>query len=178
MSQSVVSPISYVDFVLPPTVVSRVDLSRLINEFERVDSDMTTAAVRTKAGSKAAIQLALSEQLKDFLNLNQLRPVGNQQRMELIAQLRLLKDTTPVLHMTFATAADTPSLQYLAQWVRASVHPQAVIEVGVQPALIAGVYLRTPNHVHDMSLRHLLQGGHEVLVKELETLRGGENGGR
>jgi F0F1-type ATP synthase delta subunit len=52
------------------------------------------------------------------------------------------------------------------------VHKQAVIEVGLQPALIAGVYIRTPNHVQDLSLRAMLKGGRDILIKELEALRG------
>jgi F0F1-type ATP synthase delta subunit len=74
--------------------------------------------------------------------------------------------------MTFAVEADRESLMQLAQWVRETVHPQAVIAVGLQPGLIAGVYLRTPNHVHDLSLRAALDGGHEILVNDLEALRG------
>ena len=163
---------TYVDFQLPPNVVSKIDVSRLVSEFERIDNEMTTAAVRAKTGTNQQMHLKLSDQLTDFLNLNQLRPNSSNERSELVQQLRLLKDNVPVLHMTFAVEADPESLQQLAAWVRTSVHAQAVIEVGLQPALIAGVYLRTPNHVQDLSLRGLLKGGHEVLVNELETYRG------
>ena len=83
-----------------------------------------------------------------------------------------MKDKVPVIHMTFAVQADPTSLQQIVQWLRSSVHPQVVISVGLQPSLVAGVYMRTPNHVRDLSLRTLLTGQHEVLVKELEALRG------
>ena len=86
--------------------------------------------------------------------------------------LRILKDKVPVLHMTFSVTADVESLQTLTQWVRNSVHPQAVIAVGLQPSLVAGVYLRTPNHIHDFSVRGALEGRHGLLIEELETLRG------
>ena len=56
--------------------------------------------------------------------------------------------------------------------MRGSVHPQAVISVGLQPALIGGVYVRTPNHVMDLSLRARLKGNRELITKELEALRG------
>jgi len=169
---------TYADFQLPPSVVSKIDVSRLVTEFERIDNDMTTATVRAKAGAPIETKLKLSDKLKDFLNLNQLRPSSSKDRTDLIKQLRLLKDNVPTLHMTFAVEADPESLQFLADWARTSVHPQAVLEVGLQPALIAGVYLRTPNHVRDMSLRGLLKGGHEVLVGELDTLRGDGSGRR
>ena len=74
--------------------------------------------------------------------------------------------------MTFAVSADRESLSQIAHWLRESVHPQAVISVGMQPALVAGVYMRTPNKVFDLSLRGALSGQHGALVKELETYRG------
>lgn len=163
---------TYADYVLPPSVVSKIDVSRLVNEVEKIDNQLTSVAVRTKTGISDQSQLVLSEQLTAFLNQNKLAPANSQQRSELIKQLRLLKDKAPVVHMTFAVEADRDSLQQLAQWLRTSVHPQAVIAVGLQPALVAGVYLRTPNRVHDLSLRAMLAGSHDMLVKDLDTLRG------
>lgn len=164
---------TYVDFVLPPSVVSRVDVSRLVSEVERVDNQLTTNAVRAKVDSATQSRPAVSDQLNDFLQLNTLSiDVGSRVRAELVKQLQLLKQNVPTIHMTFAVAADRESLEQLAQWLRSSVHPQAVISVGLQPGLVAGVYLRTPNHVHDLSLRAKLRGSHDLLVKELEATRG------
>lgn len=160
------------DFILPPNVVSKADVSRLVNEVESVDNEMTSSAVRAKTGGKERSAPVLSEQLTDFLSQNKLSLEKAHDRTDLIKQLHTLKDKVPIIHMTFATTADYESLQELAAWLRSSVHPQAVIDVGLQPALIAGVYLRTPNHVHDFSLRALLDGQHGLLVKELEALRG------
>lgn len=162
------------NFILPPNVITKIDVSRLVSEVERVDNDMTAAVVRAKTGSEAQTQPVLSEQLSEFLNQNSLTLAVGLQRSALIKELRLLKDKAPVLHMTFAVTADTDSLQKLTQWVRNTVHPQAVIAVGLQPSLVAGVYLRTPNHVHDFSMRGALEGRHGLLVDELEALRGGK----
>ena len=163
---------SYADFMVPPSVVSKIDVSHLVSEAERVDNEMTAAAIRAKTGSSEQPAPAMSQQLADFLAANELQLGGSRERSELIKQLHLLKDNVPIMHMTFAVEADRESLGKLAAWLRDSVHPQAVIDVGLQPALIAGVYLRTPNHVHDLSLRAKLEGGHGLLVKELEGLRG------
>jgi len=159
-------------FVLPTSLVSRVDISRLVGEFEQVDNDLTAAAVRAKAGVEQQTKPVLSQPLADFLAENNLSIETSRDRNELITELRTLKDTAPILHMTFAVTADRDSLQTLTKWVRESIHPQAVIDVGLQPALVAGVYLRTPNHIHDLSLRAALKGQHAVLVEELESLRG------
>lgn len=151
------------DYALPPSVVTKRDVSRLEAEVERIDNDANTATVRAKAGAASPNNLQLSSQLTDFLQLNGLRLSNGPERSALIVQLRQLKNIVPVVHMTFSTEADSESLQQLAQWLRTSVHPQAVVEVGLQPSLIAGVYLRTTNKVHDLSMRAALQGGHQVL---------------
>lgn len=158
------------DFVLPPNVVSKVDLARMVSDLERVDDEMTTAGIR--AGGAAVPMSAMSEQLESFLNLNSIQITDDHQRMDLIQHLRKLKDSVPIIHMTFATQADRDSLQQLAQWLRTEIHPQAVIGVGLQPGLVAGVYVRTPNHIHDLSIRGRLESSRGVLVQELEALSG------
>lgn len=160
------------DFILPASIVSKVDLSRLVSEVERLDNELTTAEVRAKTGAQQQAAPVLSEALVEFFAQNKITLGASHQRSELIGQLRLLKDTAPVLHMTFAVSADRESLQQLALWLRQSIHPQALVAVGLQPALVAGVYLRTPNHVHDFSLRAKLKGSHDLLIKELEAARG------
>lgn len=157
---------------LPSSVVTRVDVSRLVREVEWVDNEITTAAVRAKAGVQAPAQPVLSDQLTEFLAQNQLTLTDAHERTKLIKTLRHIKDSVPIIHMTFATPADRESLQQLAQWLRSSVHPQAVIAVGLQPGLVGGVYVRTPNQVYDLSLRAKLQGSRGVLIKSLEALRG------
>jgi F0F1-type ATP synthase delta subunit len=165
---------SYTEFVVPTNIVSKTDLTRLVNEFERVDNALTTAAVRTKAGGGDTERPAMSEQLSAFLEKNTLDLENSNDRTLFVKELRLLKDKAPIVHMTFAVVADAESVQQLAAWYREAVHPQTIIAVHMQPALVAGVYLRTPNHVHDLSLRAKLHGQHDALVKELETLRGGK----
>ncbi len=168
-----VAELSYTGFVLPPNVVSRLDVARLVSELERIDEEMTTSEVRAKAGKKRAAQeMLFSERLNAFLTANSLNLEDSRVRSELIKQVHLLKDKVPIIHMTFAVEADPESLGRLAEWLRASIHPQAVISVGLQPGLVAGAYIRTPNHVHDFSLRGKLAGSHEALVKELEVING------
>lgn len=165
---------TYEDYVLPPSVVSKVDVSRMVSDLERVDNELTTSSVREKTGATTAAtaQPVVSEQLKDFLTLNQIQIGDSKSRSALLKQMHLLKDRLPVVHMTFASPADPESLQQLAGWLRQSVHKQAVIMDGIQPSLVGGVYLRLPNKVKDLSLRAKLKGGHDLLVKELEAISG------
>lgn len=163
---------TFTDFVLPSSVVTKVDVSHLVSEVERIDDALTAAAVRAGVGATQDVAPVVSQQLTDFLAQNTLSLLVAKDRTELIKQLRLLKEKVPVIHMTFAVTADPESLQEIAAWVRTEVSPQAVIAVGLQPSLVAGVYLRTPNHVQDLSLRGRLAEQRDVLAKELGALRG------
>ena len=159
-------------FVLPPSIVSKVDVAHLVSEAEQIDSEQTAEAVRERVGAAVRSEIVVSEQLADFLAQNKLTIGNGPERGELIKQLRILKENVPVIHMTFAVPADRDSLRRLVEWLRSSVHPQAVISVGLQPALVAGVSIRTTNHVHDLSMRSVLRKNHGLLVKELGALRG------
>lgn len=164
-----VAPTTYADFTIPPSVVSRIDLSRLVSEVERVDGELTAEAVRAGEKTVTSSGVGVSSALTDFLSQNNLSLNDSTARSSLIKQLRLLKNKAPVIHMTFASTADQESLQELVAWVRSEVHQQAVISVGLQPDLVAGVYVRTPNHVHDLTLKAKLEGQRELLLKELEV---------
>ncbi len=163
---------TYTEFLLPSSVVSKVDVSRLVSEAERIDNEMTTEDVRSKTGAVGHATSLASGTFAEFLEQNQLKLENSLERSELVKQLHRLKDNVPIIHMTFATEADHESLGRLVAWLRESIHPQAVIDVGLQPGLVAGVYLRTPNHVHDLSLRAVIKEQHESLVSELGALRG------
>ena len=164
--------LTYEGFVLPPSVISRVEVSHLVDEAERIDNELTTAAVHAKAGAETSASFTISEQMTEFLTLNRLDFKNARTRAAAIKQMHLLKDKVPVIHMTFAVEADRESVAQLVAWLRQQVHKQAVVAIGLQPALVAGVYLRTPNHVHDLSLRAKIESSRGLLVKELEALRG------
>lgn len=164
--------LSYTDFVLSPSIISRVDVARLVSELEGIDADLTAIKVRAGAGVEGQENPTLSPQLAEFLAQNKLTLTTSQGRTELVRQMHLLKDNVPTVHMTFATSTDAESLGLLASWLRTSVHPQTVISVGLQPALVAGVYLRTPNHVHDFSLRAAVTAARGALHKQMEQARG------
>lgn len=158
-------------FVLSPSLVTKKDVAHLINEFEQLDNDLTSAEVRASVGASVQFMPTLSAQLADFLKHNTVDLKSGRARSETVKRLQALKQSLPVLHMTFAVEADKDSLERIVQWVRQSIDPYAVLDIGLQPALIAGVYIRTPNHIHDLSVRGALEGRRTILVRELEALR-------
>lgn len=158
---------------LPTSIVSQLEVSQLLGQLERFDNELTTISSLDKVGVSSQRQPQPAEQLSDFIELNSLQLESSGQRADLIERLRQLKDHTPVIHLTFAAEADRESLQQLVEWLRASVHPQAVISVGLQPDLVGGVYVRTLNRVHDLSLRARLAGHRHLITQKVEALSGG-----
>jgi hypothetical protein len=156
-----------VNYILPSALISRADLARLVREVESVDSALETQKVKNDGQGSYRLP-TMSQSLGDFLVLNKIDITDDHGRVALKEQLQRLKDKAPVIHMTFATAADPEALQDLVDWVRKELHPQALISTGLQPSLIGGVYMRTPNHVYDFSMRATMQGKRGVLVAQLE----------
>lgn len=160
-------------FTLPSTLISLVDIAHLMRDIEQYDDAVTARETRMRSGvAVAQSQIKTTEAMRDFLEVNQLRLEDSRQRRELQVALERMKKTIPVVHMTFATEAHREHLEQMVMWVRTHLHPQAVIDVGLQPSLIAGVYIRTSNQVYDFSLRGALQDGRTLLKQEIGALRG------
>ena len=162
----------HTEFILPTAVISKVDVARLVREFETVDNTLTEKSVRKKTNASQEQVPALSAQLVAFLEDNPVDLEDARARSAYIKQLRLLKDHVRVMNITFAVVADPESLRELSAWLRESIHPQTVLDVHLQPGLVAGAYVRSQNHVFDFSVRNALKSKRGELKKELEMLRG------
>ena len=167
------------DYAFPPALISRADLARLMREVESVENELEAQKARAQSQNQEVVyhMPPMSRSLSDFVELNQLELSDDKIRMALKENLRKLKDHAPVVHMTFAVDADSEFLQKLVDWLRKEIHPQTLLSVGLQPNLVGGVYVRTPNHVHDFSIKSYLQTKRDVMLKELESLRGAAHAG-
>ena len=157
---------------LPDDILRRADIARLVHEAENIENDTVTARVRTKVTEVKGRRSPLSDQLADFLDINQIEISTARQRSKLVSDLRKLKDSAPVVHLTFASVADIESIKKVVAWLRTQIHPQVIVNIGLQPDIIGGVYIRTTNRVHDLSIRAKLSESRGVIKKQLEELCG------
>lgn len=157
-------------FILPPALIGRADLARLVREVEALDNDLEAQKVRAHSSGSGYHMPTMSRSLSDFLDMNKLDLSDDQARMQAKERLREFKDKAPVVHLTFATDADPEVLQQLVTYFRTEIHPQTLLSIGLQPNLVGGVYVRTPNHVHDFSVRALLKNKRDIMVHEIEGL--------
>jgi G3E family GTPase len=159
------------DYVLPPALVTRADLARLVREVEALDNELEAQKARNRATGQTGYRMPNASQgLSDFIELNKLDLNDDRARMLLKEQMKIMKDKAPIVHMTFAVEADPASLQSLVAYMRRELHPQALLSVGLQPSLVGGVYMRTPNHVHDFSVRAKLAQSRGVIAGDIEQL--------
>jgi G3E family GTPase len=155
--------------LLPMTVTGHAHLAKLIRELETVENELESQKARHRDATPKIP--TMSQALADMIEMNKIDVTKSQQRAQLKARLNFTKDRAPTMHFTFAVQSDPESLQRLAEYVRREIHPQALITVGLQPGLVGGVYLRTPNHVHDFSLKQRLHDKRGLISQALEQLR-------
>ena len=97
-----------VSFVLPPALTGRADLARLVREIEALDGELEAQKVRSR-GQQVAYRLPnMSRALSDFLDLNKIDVSDDQGRMELVEQLRKLKDHAPVVPGSLHAPGNAP----------------------------------------------------------------------
>lgn len=156
---------------LPSSVVTKQQFVRFVTEFEAASADIDTEKIRGVATKKRRPKVVTTERVEQFLEENSVKSTDDVARLKLLRTLRRLRKTAPVVHLTFASEADEVSLMKMSEWLRQNVDPAILIEVGLQPGLVAGVYVRAKNQVFDYSLKSRLRRQRESLVNALRTTK-------
>lgn len=160
------------EYTLPSAIITRADLARLMREVEDLDNELGAQKARSHTkGEEGTYRLpSVSQGLSDFAELNSVDLVDDQARMGLKKQLKHIKNKAPVMHLTFATEPDFMSLKQLAEYIRKELHPQALLHTGLQPSLVGGVYMRTPNKAYDFSVRAKLAQNRVVIQQDMDQM--------
>lgn len=154
---------------LPPVLASRGDLNRILRELNRVNDYLVGAGYRGE--DMAVVSQNLSPPLSELLALNNCNLADEGQRRMLYDSLEAISQQAPTLHISFNTAPSPKSLEQVLLWLRANIHPQVLLSVGLQPSIAAGCILRTPNRVIDMGLKQTLLKKQPLLLEMIK----GEN---
>jgi len=153
------------DISLVNNVIGKRDVQTLINELTALDEFLRQAAIR-QGGT--AVNLPKSGQmLEDLSQANHLNLLQQPDRDRLNAYLKTLLESAPLIHMSFTL--DPPPLftQKLVVWLRQNIHPQVLLQIGLNPTIGAGCVLRTTNKYFDMSLRQRFANQRQLLAKQL-----------
>ena len=158
-------------YTLPVSLVSKADLMHLIQEIGSLDDQCSQQEAQQRAqGSRTQVNVPISgrlRQITDDLDLNIATRSGRLNAKETIAGY--LKEA-PLFHISFASEPPVEQLQRVVEWLRQNIHGLAVVRTVIQPAIIAGCIVRSPNKVFDFTVREAFSAAAPKLLKEVRSL--------
>lgn len=154
-------------FGLPPALIGRSDVSRLLREIERVDYELETQEIRTP-GQPLSIP-NMSRGLTEVITLNNVNVTNITERKRMLESLREAKDRAPNVQITFAVDPAPEITSQIVAWIRQNLHPRALVTVGLQPSIMGGCVVRTPDHIYDFSLRKRFKDERASLIEAINA---------
>lgn len=157
---------------IPTTLTSQTDINRLLRELDGLNDFFINAAGRRPGTPIRPPRITyLLEQLARDNKLNLLEETH---RRMLKSELEQISKTSPLLHISFASEPSPQIIDEILGWLRANIHPQTLLQIGLQPTIAAGCVLRTPNQIFDMSLRSHLQNQEDYLAQLIQGATSGK----
>jgi hypothetical protein len=161
-------PAAAVQLRLPVLVFGMVEVRRLRRELEALEDFIRQREIRTPGTQPQLPRVSrLLEALATENNLQLLQP---EHRQELRRLLQTVTKDAPSLHISFAADPSSAFTAKMVTWLRANIHPWALMEVGLQPTIAAGCVVRTSNKVFDFSLREHFTKADDALLAALEKV--------
>lgn len=153
---------------LPVLIFGVVEVRRLLRELEALDEFMRQAAIR-EPGKPLALP-RMTRLLEGMTADNNRNLLKDEDRTELKEFLATIEKTAPSVHISFASDPSAAFVVKLVTWLRANIHPQLLLQIGLQPTIAAGCVVRTPNKNFDLSLRQSLLNQRPKLIDALNAL--------
>lgn len=149
---------------LPERLVSWVDLSRVTRELKNLDDWLNQAKLR---GGQAVSTPKTTSTLEELAAVNTISLLDKSHRKKLLELLEAFSKQAPKIHMSFAVEPSAVFLNRMIIWLRANISPLILLEIGLQPTIVAGCTVRTRNKLFDMSLRNRFYDQRLELVKSI-----------
>ncbi len=148
---------------LPEVVATRADVLRLHRELEALDRYFSS-------GLQSGPAPRVSKNLQSIARDNSVDLNDAEGRESIVALIRELKDSAPVLHMSFASDPPANVVLAVVSWLRREAHPFALLQVGVQPNIAGGCTLRGTSKYFDFSLRRHFKDHQAELSEAISTI--------
>jgi F0F1-type ATP synthase delta subunit len=152
---------------LPVQVVGPADVNRLLRDIDDIEDVLHQASIR-KAGVASTQFPRLSRLLSEFAESNKLNVLKTEDRAAAKEFLRTIKLQAPTIHISFAGDPSALFTGKLVRWLRANIHPQLLLHIGLQPDIAAGCVVRSRNKYFDFSLRKRFDDQRQLLIEKLE----------
>ncbi|HZP55818.1 MAG TPA: hypothetical protein VFB03_03560 [Candidatus Saccharimonadales bacterium] len=159
-------------FKLPTSIVGKSDINRILRELDGLDDFFMSAAARKSGESiKAPRTTYMLDQLARDNGYNLMQ---TDQRTAIKTKLIEISRTAPSLHISFAVEPTPRIIDVILSWMRGNIHPQLMLQIGLQPTIAAGCVLRSPNKIFDLSLRTYLENQENYMVELIQGAVGGK----
>ena len=155
--------------VLPISIITKVDVGRLLQEVSNIDDFLEQAAIREPGTSLKLPKMTKS--VEELVNVNKLNLLVDDDRKQLIAFLTDIREKAPEIHMSFSAEPSSSFTQKLAEYLRQNIHPYTLLQIGLQPTIGAGFMMRTTNKYYDFSLRSALKSKHQILLDNIRSTK-------
>ena len=150
------------DLKLPLGVSTKKDLMMLSRELSVFSNKVYQSIMHHEKPIKYP---PISDNLRQFIILNQLDFKNPRQCQKAIMSLGDIKKYAPIVHVSFAQNPPIDVIQKITGWFRKEVDPNCLITIGLQPSIAAGIILKTTNKQFDFSIRQRLESK-KIKLKE------------
>lgn len=158
-------PAAQTAFQLPNGAVTRADIGRLAREVETIDNFLRAGEIR-QPGTPTQLPKT-SKLFEEVVSINRLNMLNEPDRQTLTRFLQKIRVEAPVLHISFSSDPSPIFQQRLITWIRQQMHPQMVLQIGLQPSIGAGCVVRSTNKYFDFSLRQRFKDQRPLLISKL-----------
>lgn len=152
--------------VLPVEISGRPEVTKALRELESVNDFMLQAELKRVKASLPVV----SRLLTSLAEANNYDLSDKRQRLQLITFLNRIRSLAPQIHLSFAAEPSPSALAKIIGWLRRELSAYTLLEVGVQPSMVAGCRIRTTNKLFDFSLRRQLEAAEPALRQKLGEL--------
>jgi len=161
-----------VEYKLSDSIGTRTQLVNVFENLESVLEKNVQNSIRAEEGVDFEDLPEVSSALAQLIKDNDIK-VTTTSLKELKTWLAELKQSAPVLRLTFTSDPENAIITRIVKWFREQSGKEVLVRIGVQPTIAAGCIVHTPSHQYDFSLRnYLLQNTalfSEILNEKLAT---------
>ncbi len=151
--------------LLTDVIVTPIELGKIQRELFAIDDFL----VQAKNKSAHATMPTPGSLLQSLISSSKLEMLKSDERTQLVNQLKYVRRTAPVVHITFASTPSKRALRALVKWFRSNIHPNTLIEPGVQASIGGGCLIRTSTKTFDFSIQKILADSKPNLARSLQA---------
>jgi hypothetical protein len=153
--------------VLPVSIVSPMDIARLVREIDSIDDYFRQEKIRNGEEVQPNQMSQISKLMDQLVSTNQLNLSQELDRQKIVDELAFMSSSAPILHISFSVDPPGSHIQKIIAWLRTNIDQNALVTIGLQPNIGAGCVVRSTNKLFDMSLREFFADKRQFFIEKI-----------